>query len=106
MKALPAALLLLAGCATAPRPLSEEQLATYPEARGMPSDVQDFIVRYRDCEHWLGEPDYDEARRREIARAVAETCPGIDAYGGRIRARYSANAEVLARLRDFEPIGQ
>jgi hypothetical protein len=99
-------LILLAGCAATPQPLTEAELQTYPDARGMPADVQAFIVRYDDCQHWLGEPDYDVARRRQIAHAAAANCPGIDGVAGRLRVRYSDNAVVLDRLRAYEPLGQ
>ena len=101
-----AALLLLAGCATAPDPLNEAELGVYPDARGMPADVQDFILRHTDCSHWLGEPEWDAERRRQIEQAIVRSCFGVDAYGRRVRARYSGNAEVMARLREYEPLGQ
>jgi hypothetical protein len=101
-----AALLLLTGCAHSPRPLTTAELETYPDARGMPAAVQDFIVRHTDCSHWLGEPEWDAERRRQIEQAIVRSCFGVDAYGRRVRARYSGNAEVMARLREYEPLGQ
>jgi hypothetical protein len=86
--------------------LNVAELETYPDARGMPADVQRFIVQWQGCSHWLGEPDWNAERRRQIAEAVAETCPGLDAEGRRLRARYAANPEVLERLRDYEPLNQ
>ena len=103
---LPATLLLITACATAPQPLTEAELAIYPDARGMPTEVQDFIVRHQDCVHWQGEPDFDAERRRQIQRAVADVCHGLDAEAQRLRARYSENAAVIERLRDYEPVGQ
>ena len=100
-----AAFLLLAGCAAGPAPLTEAELESYPEARGMPADVQAFIVRHQDCEHWQGEPDYDAERRGQIERAVAETCPGLDAEAARLRARYAGDPAVRERLAGFEPVG-
>jgi hypothetical protein len=106
MRSLLAASLLLAACATAPPPLSPAELDAYPDARGMPVDVQRFILRWTDCGHYLGEPDYDEARRRQIAYAVSHVCPGIDAERRRVLARHAADSAVIARLRDYEPLGQ
>jgi hypothetical protein len=102
---LVAASLFLAGCASAPRPLSPSELDAYPDARGMPTDVQRFIVRWTDCQHYLGEPDYDEERRRQIQYAISQVCPGIDAEGRRVRARHAGEAAVIERLRDYEPLG-
>jgi len=106
MRMLAAASLLLAGCAVAPQPLSQAELDAYPDARDMPTDVQRFIVRWTDCQHFLDEPDFSEERRRQIAYAVSQVCPGIDAEARRLRARHAADATVIARLRDYEPLAQ
>jgi hypothetical protein len=108
MRSVAAASLALAAaaCASAPRPLTEAELLVYPEARGMPADVQDFIVRWTACSHWSGEPGWDEARQRQIERAVAEACPGIDERGRRVRARHAGNAEVIARIAELGPLEQ
>jgi hypothetical protein len=99
-------LLVLGGCAGAPpRPLTPAELEIYPEARGMPADVQDYMVRWQGCQHWLGEYGGDRTRRRQIERAVRAACPGIDARGRRVRAAHAGEAEVLARLADYEPLG-
>lgn len=102
------AALAVAACATpaAQAPLEEAALRTYPEARGMPADVQHFIVQWQDCAHWLGEPAYDAARQRDIESAVAEVCPGVDARGAELRRRYATNAGVLARIARYEGLGQ
>jgi hypothetical protein len=103
--------LALAACAPArsanqPAPLDAAALETYPDARGMPADVQHFIVQWNDCAHWLGEPPFDADRARQIERAVAEICPGVDARARQLRERHAGNAAVLARLADYEPLGQ
>jgi hypothetical protein len=87
-------------------PLTEDQLAIYPDARGMPADVQHFVVQWQDCAHWLGEPPYDAARARQIEQAVADVCPGIDARARALRERHAGNAEVLARISSYEQLGQ
>lgn len=102
-------LMLLAGGACAPldpSPLTAEELETYPDARGMPADVQQFMVQWNDCQHWLGEFGWDSERQRQIDRAVRDVCPGVDARAARLRARYAGNAEVLVRLARFERLGQ
>ncbi|MEA3017502.1 MAG: hypothetical protein QOI38_2224 [Sphingomonadales bacterium] len=105
---LVAALVLLAasGCAAAPRPLTAAELEFYPEARGMPADVQDYIVRWQGCAHFLGEPWGDEDRRRQIERGIRVACPGIDALGRAVRRRHAGEPEVLARIAELEPLGQ
>jgi hypothetical protein len=105
------AALALAACAPAESspdlaPLTQAELETYPDARGMPPDVQHFIVRWQDCTHWLGEPPYDTARARQIEEAVAATCPGLDARAEALRARYAAEPDILARLAGYDRIDQ
>jgi hypothetical protein len=100
--------LLAAGCAATAAheaPLDAAALQTYPDAAGMPADVQHYIVRWSDCSHWLGEPAFDADRDRQIDRAVREVCPGVDALGQRVRARHAGSAAVLARIADYEPLG-
>jgi len=36
------------------QPLSAAELKAYPDARGLPADVQHFIMRHDDCLHWAG----------------------------------------------------
>ena len=74
----------------------------YPDTAGMPEDVQRYIVQWSDCVHWTGEPDFNAARRRQIAKAVAQTCTGVDAVGRTVRARHASNPAVLERLKDYE----
>ncbi len=74
-------------------------------ANGLPADVQKFIERREGCEHWAGEPDFDEARRKQIEDAVKELCPGIDTQLEALRKRYAKDPEVIAALKDFEPLG-
>ena len=78
----------------------------YPDAAGMPPDVQDFIVDYDDCQHWLGEEPYDADRKREIDEAVGKLCPKIDARRVRLMKRYRDNPSVSARLADYEVLGK
>jgi hypothetical protein len=103
-----AALVLVAasGCAAPPRPLTAAELEIYPEARGMPADVQDYIVRWQGCAHFLGEPWGDDDRRRQIERGIRAACPGIDALGRAVRRRHASEPEVLARIAELEPLGQ
>ena len=102
-----ALVLAAAACApTEPVALNAAQLAVYPDAAGMPADVQDYIVRWRKCSHWLGEVGEEEPRRRQIEAAIREYCSGIDARGRRVRERHAGNPAVLARIADYEELGQ
>ena len=77
---------------------------TYPDAAGMPRDVQAYIVRWSDCMHWAGEPAFDEDRRRQIDRGIEKSCTGVDALGARLRARHAAHPAVLDRIKDYETL--
>ncbi len=98
-----AALLLLCACAPAREAVD---LSVYPEATGMPADVQAFMIRHQGCLHWMGEPGEHPARIREINRMVGRLCPGIDARARQLRARYAADPVIVARLAPFEPLEQ
>ena len=75
---------------------------TYPDAAGMPEDVQRYIIRWNDCQHWGGEPGFDAARQRQIQEAIEQVCTGLDALGRRVRATHANNPSVLERLKDYE----
>ncbi|MGH6613033.1 hypothetical protein [Sphingomonas sp.] len=85
---------------------NEQQLTTYPKARGLPGDVQRFVARYEDCEHFIGEPDYDAERRAELEKAVTEVCKGIDAEAAGLRRKYAAEAAVTTALAGYEDLHQ
>lgn len=75
---------------------------TYPDAAGMPRDVQAYVVRWNDCQHWAGEPAFDAARRRQIEQGVEKACTGVDDLGRRVRARHAANPAVIERLKEYD----
>ena len=105
-----AALLMMAPAVVAaqqrgPKPLTEAQLKVYPEARGLPADVQHFIAKQRDCEHWAGEEPYDAPRRREIEPGIAASCKGLDASAVTLRKRYAKYPKIRAVLRNYETVG-
>ncbi|NML07277.1 hypothetical protein [Sphingomonas sp. G-3-2-10] len=85
--------------------LTENELAVYPEARGMPADVQRYLVKRADCEHWAGEEPYDADRKAEIERNVAESCTGIDAQTAALRTRHANDSVVAGMLGELDPIG-
>lgn len=86
-------------------PFNAQQLTTYPEAKDLPGEVQHFVARYQDCVHFMGEPDYDDARRAYLDEAVKELCTGIDAETARLRKKYAGDAGVTARLAEYDTVG-
>ncbi|MDF7777864.1 hypothetical protein P1X14_21595 [Sphingomonas sp. AOB5] len=85
--------------------LTENELAVYPEARGMPADVQRYLVRRADCEHWSGEEPYDADRKAEIERNVNQLCAGLDAETATLRTRHAGDPVVAAALAKLDSIG-
>ncbi|MGY4395098.1 hypothetical protein ACVWZA_000259 [Sphingomonas sp. UYAg733] len=84
---------------------NEQQLVAYPKARGLPGDVQHFIARYEDCQHWAGEEPYDAERGNEISAAIEETCRGIDAKLRKLTTRYRSSPDVAATLARYKTVG-
>ncbi len=70
----------------------------------LPPDARKFLLRYEECEHWLGEEPYDEARRRQIDRAVNKVCRGIDRAATRLRAKHPTNMAVDRLLVEHPPL--
>ena len=70
-----------------------------------PADVLAFLDARANCEHWLGEPDFSDARRREIARAVEDTCTGLDTRLGGLRRTHAGDAATAALLARLDPLG-
>lgn len=90
----------------APKPFDAQQLQVYPNAAGLPADVQQFVARHEDCQHWRSEPSFDDpARAKDIAVAAAETCAGIDVLAASLKARYRGDARVSAALARYPEIG-
>jgi hypothetical protein len=81
--------------------LAHQVAATEP---ALPRDVQAFVDRYDECEHWLGEEPYDAARRREINRAIKKVCTGIDALPAKLRAAHPTNTAVDRVLFERPPL--
>jgi hypothetical protein len=91
-----------------PDPLRCAQLAIdgpRPPDCAYPDDVLVFLDARANCEHWLGEPDFSEARRREIARAVEDTCTGLDTRLDSLRRTHTGDAATAALLARLEPLG-
>lgn len=81
--------------------LAPQVTATEP---ALPPDVQAFVDRYDECEHWLGEEPYDAARKREINRAIKKVCTRIDEWPAKLRAAHPANTAVDRVLFERPPL--
>ncbi len=85
--------------------LNETELQTDPEARGLPADVQRYLVRHADCEHWAGEEPYDAERRTQIETNVAQSCTGLDAARAELLTRHRSEPAAHGALSRLDPIG-
>lgn len=65
----------------------------------LPHDVEAFLDRRAQCQHWAGEEPYDGPRASEIEAAVRQLrCDSLEADESRIRLRYKPNQLVIKAL--------
>lgn len=72
----------------------------------LPKDVAAYIERRNECEHFIGEEPYDEARRKYLTRVIRETCTGSNRDLAALRAKYRSRPEVLEALADFYDLAE
>ena len=70
----------------------------------LPHDVEAFLDRRAQCEHWAGEEPCDGPRAREIEAAVQRLrCDSLETDESRIRLRYKRNPFVIKALEPEQP---
>ncbi len=69
--------------------------AIVQEARG-------FIIQRQGCDHFRGEPGYNEERQKFINGQVEKLCAGTDKQLATLRSRYADSPETIKALADFE----
>ncbi|SCX32194.1 hypothetical protein DSM25558_5408 [Agrobacterium sp. DSM 25558] len=70
----------------------------------LPHDVEAFLDRRAQCEHWAGEEPYDGPRAGEIAVAVERLrCDSLETDESRIRLRYKRYQLVIKALEPEQP---
>jgi hypothetical protein len=67
-----------------------------------PSDVQQFISRRENCDHFRGEEPYDEERRQFLEKSMNELCRGSDKQLARLKEKYRANRLLMDKLNEYE----
>lgn len=72
-----------------------------PDLCAMPADVQALVERQETCEHFAGEEPYDDARRRELASAIARYCTGNEKRASALLERHRRDARITRWLRDY-----
>ena len=67
-----------------------------------PVDVASFIARRESCDHFRGEMASDAERAAFLDKAMRRDCSGTDRRLAELRARYSKDARISARLAEYE----
>lgn len=93
-----AAVAALLALAPMPAPAKTPRLA-HPLAA---PDVDRFIVRRDQCDHFRGEEPYDKARGAFLSRKMAQTCSRTDAELAALRRKYRDDPATLTRLAGYE----
>lgn len=67
-------------------------------------DLDSFVQRRALCDHFRGElPDpAEKARMDEVIKKANEACAGTDAQLKALKSKYALDAEVMAKLRQYE----
>lgn len=75
--------------------VAEEVFSAYPD------DVEKFIERRDSCDHFRGEPPYDEARRESLIKHMNELCNGTDAKLANLKNKYKTNKQIIKALSSY-----
>lgn len=118
MKFISAIMLLsLCACASKMRPpppppplllATDTQLAPWQDNFGTPRDaaiaieVREFIIERQGCDHFRGEPAYDENRRAFLEEKVEQLCIGTDQKLSDLRVKYVDDAINNTALAEFD----
>lgn len=69
-----------------------------------PKDVQRFIAKREDCDHFRGEfgENDDKKRQREVRANIQKLCTGTDRQLNALLKKYQRRPEIVERLSEFE----
>lgn len=76
-------------------------------ANGMlPKDVDTFVSRREDCDHFRGEvPEPNQrGRMRELEREIRRVCAGTDKQLATLKKKYASEPQIMATLNEFDPV--
>lgn len=65
-------------------------------------DIDRFIARRDQCDHFRGEEPFDEARRAFLNRKMAQSCSRTDTELAALRRKYRNDPARLTRLAGYE----
>jgi len=96
------ALALLSSCT------SQETIRPWTDNFNEPRDAaivaqaREFIIKRQGCDHFRGEPGYDEERQTFLNKQIEQLCTGTDAQLAKLRNRYADSPATIKALADFE----
>jgi hypothetical protein len=96
------ALVLLIACSSASHPARTAAPTPVPTPAGLPAEVTKLLERWETCWHFSGEEPYDAARRKELADAVAASCPGNEEERTRLQQKWASDPAVQDALRKLD----
>ncbi|MEH6757524.1 MAG: hypothetical protein V7676_08435 [Parasphingorhabdus sp.] len=64
--------------------------------------ARNFIVERQGCDHFRGEPGYDEARRKFLTAQIKKLCSGTDKQLEKLRLQFADSPETVKALAEFE----
>ncbi len=67
-----------------------------------PKDVAAFLAERESCDHWRGEPGYDDERQADINWSICQSCRGTDAKLAGLKKKYRGSKLVTEKLGEFE----
>ena len=79
-------------------PITRSELFRLRLDEVLPPDAAKYIVDYRSCRHWRGEPVYSKERGEQIRRGIEESCPGLKDKRKSLHNKYikgTREAEVI-----------
>jgi len=68
----------------------------------IPDDVGIFIKKRDLCDHFRGEPSYNDERRKFLQQNMIELCTGSDLELSNLKGKYKSNKHVIKLLSVYE----
>lgn len=77
-------------------------VAIAEEMASPPNDVREFMEKRDLCDHFRGEPAYDEERRKFLLKNMIELCTGTDKQLMELKTKYKADKAIIKSLSIYE----
>ena len=73
-----------------------------PRDPAIVEEARAFIINRQGCDHFRGEPGYNEERQKFLNMQIEKLCTGTDKQLAQLRSRYVNSPETIKALADFE----